>query len=82
MYLWHWRSEIQSIKVLPCWDPRWVGIKDDESYNKISMASRSAKKRSKKISNTDSDDTFLASQTSQSSSSSQPQKNPMFLDFF
>ena len=45
-----------------------------ESYNQTRMASKSARKRSKKISDTDSDDAYSASQTSQSTplSSKQP----------
>ena len=44
-----------------------------ESYNQTCMASKSARKPSKKISDTDSDDAYSASQTSQSTSLSSKQ---------
>ena len=51
-----------------------------ESYNQTRMASKSARKRSKKISDTDSDDAYSASQTSQSTSLSSKQPYvPRFL---
>ena len=51
-----------------------------ESYNQTRMASKSARKRSKKISDTDSDDAYSASQTSQSTSLSSKQHYvPRFL---
>ena len=49
---------------------RWVGSMEAESYNQTLMVSKSARKRSIKIFDDDSDDSCLASQTSQSSSMS------------
>ena len=51
-----------------------------EPYNQKRMASKSARKRSKKISDDDSDDAYLASQTNKSSSMSSKQPYvPRFL---
>ena len=51
-----------------------------ESYNQTRMASKSARKRTKKISDTDSVDAYSASQTSQSTSLSSKQPYvPRFL---
>ena len=51
-----------------------------ESYNQTCMASKSARKRSKKISDTDYDDAYSTSQTSQSTSMSSKQPYvPRFL---
>ena len=51
-----------------------------ESYKQTRMASKSARKRLKKISDDDSDDAYLASQTNQSSSISSKQPYvPRFL---
>ena len=51
-----------------------------ESYNQTLMASKSARKCSKKISDTDSDDSYSTSQTSQSLSMSSKQPYvPRFL---
>ena len=51
-----------------------------ESYNQTCMASKSARKRSKKISDTDSDDAYSTSQTSHSTSMSSKQPYvPRFL---
>ena len=51
-----------------------------ESYNQTRMASKLARKRSIKISDTDSDDAYSTSQTSQSTSMSAKQPNvPRFL---
>ena len=44
-----------------------------ESYNQTPMVSKSARKRSKKISDTDSDDAYSTSQTSHSTSMSSKQ---------
>ena len=51
-----------------------------EPYNQKRMASKSARKRSKKISDDDSDDAYLASQTNKSSSlsSKQPYNSHQF----
>ena len=57
-----------SLTLVPCLAPWWVGSMDDESYNKTSVAS----KLKNKTPDTDSEESFKASQQSQSKSSVPP----------
>ena len=81
----HWRSEIQSIKVLPCWAPGWLGIMEDESNNKTTWLNKKQKRKKNVTANsdTDSEHSYPASQPTKSSLSTSTKKTyvPRFLIF-